>query len=151
MKVQEFTLFPRSSGPVDERILEPIRREILLKGKEANGVVELFSEELRVATTTRDHVVVMLDRETRISRAFVSSSVELDKLQGYLGDALYGCLVAFFSGGVPEQFFSELTQEVQNISSYLPQEKKKEIAFSARDEVGLDKILEGLKPEGGVA
>ena len=151
MKVHELRYFPRNSGPVDDRILDPIRRKILLGGKGASGVIELSSEELRVSTTKKDQVVMTFDRETCISRMFVSSSLELDELQKHLGEALYGCLFSFFSGAVPQQYQDELVTEVKNLSSYLPEEKSRELAFFARDEVGLDKIIEGLEPQGSVS
>ena len=59
-----------------------------------------------------------------------------------MAECLYGNTFVFLDGRVPEEFCDEILEEILCECSYLPDEKKREIAFKARDEIGPEKIQE---------
>ena len=136
---------PRTSGIIDAVLFNQVHDLILKHGKKDGDAYVLETARLVIHTglelTVNEAVLLICDKTTLITRIYGCQGLQED-MSEYMEHCLYGNTFVVLDSRVPVQFHDEILEEISCEGSYLPTEKKREIAFKVRDEIGPEKLQE---------
>ena len=139
------TQLPTTSGIIDAVLFNQVHDLILTTGKEDGDAYVLETDRLIIHTdfkpTANEAIMLILDKSTLISRVYGCRGLQED-MRECMEHSLYHNTLMFLGCRVPEEFMDEMLKEIECECFFLPTEKKREIAFKARDEIGPEKIQE---------
>jgi len=139
------TQLPPTSGIIDAVLFNQVHDLILTTGKEDGDAYFLDTGKQHIYTGAKlakgDAALLIIDSATRIARVYGCQGLQED-MKECIEPCLYNNTLMFLGCRVPEQFQDEMLEEIQCECSFLPDDKKREIAFKARDEIGPEKIRE---------
>jgi len=136
---------PPTSAIIEAALFSRVHDLILKHGKEDGDAYALEMGSLSIFIDPKpvkgDAVLLVCDNATLISRVYGCQGLQED-MSECVAECLYGNTFVFLDGRVPEEFCDEILEEILCECSYLPDEKKREIVFKVRDEIGPEKIRE---------
>ena len=147
------TELPPTSGIIDAGLFSRVHDLVIQEGKKDGDSYFLETEQRVIFTESKpshnNAALIVFDRERHIGRCFGCRGLQED-LSEVMEPVLEYNTFFFLSCRVGEGHYQEMLDEIEVDCSYLPTEKKREIAFKVRDEVGVDKIAELFGIKGGV-
>ena len=146
---------PPTSGIIDAVLFNQVHDLILTTGKVDEDGYFLQAEKKRIYAGPKlgkgNAALLTIDVASLIARVYGCRGLQ-DDMSECMEPCLYRNTLMFLGCRVPEEFQDEMLEEILCECSYLPDEKKREIAFRARDEIGPETIremfLRALRVEG---